>query len=130
MTTLHVSDIVIFLIYQHDQNFVVKPVAHNLLHTFCCLIESSYFLASKRPFNITQKTSTFSSCFTCLFCEIFTDFYVNVGTTFILLLFFLLLQVKKVTIFTCAKYIIPWTKHISKKHRLSKEGDNIYMCQI
>ncbi len=28
---------------KHDQNFAEKPVVHNLLHTICHLIDSSYF---------------------------------------------------------------------------------------
>ncbi len=45
------------------------------------------------------------------------------------------MQVKNVTMFTCTKYRTPWTRHITykrrrrKKNTLSKEGDNIYMCQ-
>ncbi len=34
---------------QHDQIFAEKPAVHNLLHAFCHLIDSLYFLASKRP---------------------------------------------------------------------------------
>jgi len=29
-----------------------KPVAHNLQHAFCRLIDRLYFLVNKRPFNI------------------------------------------------------------------------------
>ncbi len=77
---------------QHDQNFTEKAVVHNLLHAFCRLFDSSYFLASKRRFIIIVKTSTFSSwltCFCCFCCEIFADFYeVNIRMTFILLIIF------------------------------------------
>lgn len=38
---------------QHEKT--EKPVVHCLLHAFCCLIDRSYFLASKAPFSIFQK---------------------------------------------------------------------------
>jgi len=34
---------------QHDQNLTENPLVHNLSHAFCCLIDGSYVLASKRP---------------------------------------------------------------------------------
>ncbi len=34
--------------YQFDQT-AEKPAVHNLLHALCSLIDTSYFLASKRP---------------------------------------------------------------------------------
>ncbi len=62
---------------QHDQNVIVKPVAHNLLHAFFCLIES--FLSSKSSFSVIIQTSIFSCCVSC---QILTDFsQVNVRIT-------------------------------------------------
>ncbi len=63
--------------HQHDQNVIVKPVTHNLLHAFFCLIES--FLSSKSSFSLIIQTSIFSCCFSC---QISTDFsQVNVRIT-------------------------------------------------
>lgn len=54
--------------YHHDQT-AEKSFAHNLLHAFCCLIDSSYFgseLARKRYFSIIVKMSTFRLWYTCI----------------------------------------------------------------
>ncbi len=62
-----------FLNDQHNQNFAVKPVTHNLLHAFCLLIDILDFLTSKMSLSVIGQMSTFSCCFT---------YQVNVRITF------------------------------------------------
>ncbi len=47
--------------YEHDQNFAEKPVAHRYIYIFWI-----NFLASKIPFSVILKISTFRSRYICI----------------------------------------------------------------